>query len=120
MTKRTWTDLPGFVLRALHSGWTDWLLAAPSEVAEAMAERCCGLSFQRFALALSAQRLTVTQRLTDQGELLIGIAVPTSDGKPWHLFELTPGHTGMTFDFLATLSMHRIDESFTKMIEGEM
>jgi hypothetical protein len=117
-THRTWTDLPGYVLRTLHSAWTDWLLEAPPEVADAMADRCCGMGFRRFALALSAERLTVTQRVTDDDELLIGIAVPTTDGNPWQLFELPPSHTGMTVEFLIALSLHHIDDQLTQMLEG--
>jgi hypothetical protein len=118
MKPPTWIDLPGSVLRTLHSAWTDWLLEAPPEVADAMADRCCGMNFRRFALALSAERLTVTQRLTDDDQLLIGIAVPTTDGKPWQLFELPPSHTGMSLEFLMRLSTHHIDEQLSQMLGG--
>lgn len=118
-TATTWTDLPGYVLRALHSGWTDWLVDAPNEVADAMAERCCGVSFQRFALAVMAQRLVVTQRIVGDDQLLIGIGVPTTDGPPWQLFEMPPGHTGMSWDFLVATSLHRIDDRLTELLDGQ-
>jgi hypothetical protein len=118
MNTTTSTDLPGFVLRALHSGWTDWLLMSPPEISQAMAERCAGMAFNRFCLALSAHRLAVTQRVDDQEQLFIGVCVPTSDGNPWQLFELPASHTGMSLEFLMSLSLHRIDERLTEMLES--
>jgi hypothetical protein len=119
MKPPTWIDLPGSVLRALHSGWTDWLLQAPPEVAEAMTERCCGMNFQRFALAVTAERLLITQRILDDDRLLIGVAVPVENSDPWVLFELPPGHTGLSLEILVASSLHRIDERLDSLLEGE-
>jgi hypothetical protein len=119
MTAQTWTDLPGSVLRALHSAWTDWLLQAPAEVGQAMTERCCGMSFNRFTLALLAQRLRVTQRITDDDLLMIGVAVPVVDGPDWLLLELSPSHHGLSLDLLVASSLHRIDERLDSLLDGD-
>jgi hypothetical protein len=119
MSKQTWVDLPGSVMRCLHSAWTDWLLQAPQEVAEAMTERCCGMSFNRFSLAILAERLRVSQRITDDEQLLIGVAVPVSNGPDWLLFELSPSHHGLSLDLLVASSLHRIDEALDTLLDGE-
>ena len=120
MNEITHVDLPGFVLRSLHSGWTDWLVQAPEPVRDAMIERCTGVTFQRFALALMAQRLVVLNRLdTDTDELHLGIGVPVQGAPPWELFWLRSSHTGLDWSLMAGIATHNLDQRLAELLEAE-
>lgn len=113
-------DLPGFVLRALHSGWTDWLVQAPEPVRDAMIERCTGVTFQRFALALMAQRLVVLNRMdSDTDEISMGIGVPVKDAAPWELFWMRSSHTGLDWSLMVGMATHNLDQRLAELLETE-
>ncbi len=120
MNQITHIDLPGFALRALHSGWTDWLIQAPEEVRDAMVQRCSGVTFQRFALALCAERLVVVHHLEDDTDhLTFGIGVPVVGAAPWILFWLPASHTGMSWSFMVATATHNLDKQLAELLGGE-
>lgn len=120
MSDYTMIELPGYALRALHSAWTDWLADAPGPVRDSMIERCEGITFERFALALMRQALVVVNRLNeDTGDLSLGIAVPVKDSMPWELVWLPSSHTGIDVSTVIGLAIHDLDGQLSQLLESE-
>lgn len=118
MTDVQMVDVPGFTLRALHSGWTDWMLDAPEEVRDAILQRCAGASFQRFALSLMSQRLVIVNRL-DGDDMQVGVGVPVVDAEPWVLFWLRESQTGLTWSLVVGMATSNLDDELAELLAGE-
>jgi hypothetical protein len=113
-------DLPRPAWRALHSAFIDVVGAAPLEVGQAFVTRVGGsLDFAHFMLAIhSGRSLTVRTRITDEGRVNIGVAVPVSDGADWQLFTLDQDDHGVTAEWVLTAANFRIDEELHALLDG--
>lgn len=114
-------DLPRPAWRALHSGFLDFVGAAPIEIGQAFLIRVGGsFSFAHFMLAINEGRsLTVATTITDDGAVEISVAVPVFNGDDWRLFTLHESDHGVQSEWLIAAGNYRIDEQLHALLNGE-
>jgi hypothetical protein len=122
MKHRPLVDLPMHAWRALHSGFTDWLLLAPREITDAMVVRIGGhMNFERWMLAVHFyRRLDVYVRVDEGDNVRVGISVPVVDGDDWLLFDMDGREVGVEPEWLITAGKLRLDEELTQIMEGDV
>jgi hypothetical protein len=90
MTSHLDIGRPG--MRALHSGFCDYLLNIDRVTADAMIARVGGMGYERFALAVSHGKFRVIASI-DGDEAVIGLAVPVEGRFDLPMFVI-PGRDG--------------------------
>lgn len=109
--------LPSRALRALHSGYVDYLLTLPEPLRDAFITRTNGLTFERFLLGLQARMLAVTVRAVGE-HVYLGLAVPAEDGNDLALFEITGTHAGVTADYVIKSVSLDLDRELAELLGG--
>jgi hypothetical protein len=110
-------DLPWFTWRALHSGFLDFAIQVPQPMQDAFIIRLGGdFSFARFMLAVHVANALNITTIVDGDEILIGVAVPVTDGPDWVLFTLDQKQHGATAEWLMTAGSVRIDEQIDELL----
>ena len=121
MKHRPMIDLPIHAWRALHSGFTDWLVLAPREVSEAVVQRLGGqMNFQHWMLAIHMhRRLDVYARVDESDQAHVGISVPVTSGNDWLLFDMTGKEAGVDPDWLMTAARLRMEEELRDILKEQ-
>lgn len=114
-------DLPRHAWRALHSAWIDWLLVAPVEISQAMANRIGSqVGFEHFMLAIhDTQRLDVYVRVDESDAVRVGIRVPVIDGEDWLLFDMTGKEAGVDPEWLMTAGRMQLDDELAELLRND-
>ena len=112
-------DLPAHAWRALHSGFTDWMIGAPEPIREAMLNRLDGqVRAIPFVLqVLNLGRLDVFAQVSDEDEVRLGLRVPTIDGREgWVLFTISGREAGVDAAWLRAAGSARLDEELADLL----
>jgi hypothetical protein len=116
--KDAYIDLPPHALRALHSGWIDYLTGLPEPIRDAMVGRVKGAEFPRFVLALFGRMILVTARIEDE-DAYLGIALPVEGDYDWRLFEIRGFEAGVDAAWLVTAGVVDFEKNLDLLLDGE-
>jgi hypothetical protein len=115
---KTSINLPRTALRALHSGWCEYLTTLPREVRDAMIRRAGGLEYRRFVLAVGRGEYLASARI-DGDEAVIGLAVPVEGRRDWLLFEVPGRDAGVDAAWLIASETLELDATLDAILGRE-
>jgi hypothetical protein len=112
-------DLPVWSLRCLHSEWISYTVGLDEVIRDAHVNRAQGILFESWLPSLLAGRYAVTVREDVEQGTMIGLGLPTTNGRARTLFELPARRMGVDLDWIAKSAVLDLDMAIEELLGGE-
>lgn len=108
-------SIPRPALRALHSGYIDFLIDLDPDLRDSFMVRTGGMEYKHFMAAVFDGRLGVSTRIRDDAAL-IGIAIPLRGRFDGCLFEIPGADGGVDAAWLMAAGSLGLDDDLAELL----